>query len=94
MVCQSSGTTNSKVNFTSSNSSLDDCHFKGGKDMLCLYLNNNEDSNMFSKSLRLGGRKIYENNDHYFGDLSAILIDNLPIWAELISTPGNEIING
>ena len=44
------------------------------------------------KSLRLGGsRKIYENNDHYFGDLSAILIDNLPVWAELISTPNNEI---
>ena len=91
---QSSGTTNSKSKFIPvSNTSLDDCHFKGGKDMLCLYLNNNENSNMFlGKSLRLGGsRKIYENNDHYFGDLSAILIDNLPAWAELISTPNNEI---
>ena len=91
---QSSGTTNSKSKFLPvSNSSLNNCHFKGGKDMLCLYLNNNEDSKMFmGKSLRLGGsRKIYENNDHYFGDLSAILIDNLPAWAELISTPGNEI---
>ena len=91
---QSSGTTNSKSKFIPvSNSSLDECHFKGGKDMLCLYLNNNENSNMFlGKSLRLGGsRKIYENNDHYFGDLSAILIDNLPVWAELISTPNNEI---
>ena len=91
---QSSGTTNSKSKFLPvSNSSLDNCHFKGGKDMLCLYLNNNENSNMFlGKSLRLGGsRKIYENNNHYFGDLSAILIDNLPIWAELISTPGNEV---
>ena len=91
---QSSGTTNSKSKFVPvSNSSLDNCHFKGGKDMLCLYLNNNENSNMFlGKSLRLGGsRKIYENNDHYFGDLSAILIDNLPVWAELISTPNNEI---
>ncbi len=91
---QSSGTTNSKSKFIPvSSSSLDNCHFKGGKDMLCLYLNNNENSNMFlGKSLRLGGsRKIYENNDNYFGDLSAILIDNLPIWAELISTPNNEI---
>jgi len=91
---QSSGTTNSKSKFIPvSNSALDNCHFKGGKDMLCLYLNNNENSNMFlGKSLRLGGsRKIYENNDNYFGDLSAILIDNLPIWAELISTPNNEI---
>ena len=91
---QSSGTTNSKSKFIPvSNSSLDNCHFKWGKDMLCLYLNNNENSNMFlGKSLRLGGsKKIYENNDHYFGDLSAILIDNLPVWAELISTPNNEI---
>ena len=91
---QSSGTTNSKSKFLPvSNSSLDNCHFKGGKDMLCFYLNNNENSNMFlGKSLRLGGsRKIYENNNHYFGDLSAILIDNLPVWAELISTPSNEI---
>jgi hypothetical protein len=44
------------------------------------------------KSLRLGGsRKLYENNNNYFGDLSAILIDNLPVWAEMISTPNNQI---
>jgi len=91
---QSSGTTNSKSKFIPvSNSALEDCHFKAGKDMLCLYINNNEDSNIFSgKSLRLGGsRKIYENNNNYFGDLSAILIDNLPVWAEIISTPNNSI---
>ena len=91
---QSSGTTNSKSKFIPvSNSALEDCHFKAGKDMLCLYINNNENSNIFSgKSLRLGGsRKIYENNNNYFGDLSAILIDNLPVWAEIISTPNNSI---
>ena len=91
---QSSGTTNSKSKFIPvSNSALEDCHFKAGKDMLCLYINNNENSNLFSgKSLRLGGsRKIYENNNNYFGDLSAILIDNLPVWAEIISTPNNSI---
>ena len=91
---KSSGTTNDKSKYIPvSKESLINCHFKGGKDMLCFYLNNNENSKMFlGKSLRLGGsRKIYENNNHYFGDLSAILIDNLPIWAELISTPSNEI---
>ena len=91
---QSSGTTNSISKFIPvSNSALENCHFKAGKDMLCLYLNNNENSSIFSgKSLRLGGsRKIYENNNHYFGDLSAILIDNLPVWAEIISTPNNSI---
>ena len=56
-------------------------------------MNNNEDSNLFSgKSLRLGGsKKIQNNGNKYFGDLSAILIDNLPIWAELMSAPNNEI---
>jgi hypothetical protein len=91
---QSSGTTNSISKFIPvSNSALENCHFKAGKDMLCLYINNNENSTIFSgKSLRLGGsRKIYENNNHYFGDLSAILIDNLPVWAEIISTPNNSI---
>ena len=63
---QSSGTTNSKSKFIPvSNSALENCHFKAGKDMLCLYINNNENSSIFSgKSLRLGGsRKIYENNN-------------------------------
>jgi hypothetical protein len=42
--------------------------------------------------LRLGGsKKIQNNGNKYFGDLSAILIDNLPIWAELMSAPNNEI---
>ena len=91
---QSSGTTNSKSKFIPvSKESLEECHYKAGKDVLCLYVNNNEDSNLFSgKSLRLGGsKKLYENNNNYFGDLSAILIDNLPLWAELLSAPSNEI---
>ena len=91
---QSSGTTNSISKFIPvSNETLEKCHFQGGKDALCLYINNNPNSNLFSgKSLRLGGsRKLYENNNNYFGDLSAILIDNLPIWAEMISTPNNQI---
>ena len=91
---KSSGTTNSKSKFIPvSNETLEKCHFQAGKDALCLYINNNKNSNLFSgKSLRLGGsKKLYENNNHFFGDLSAIMIDNLPIWAEMISTPNNEI---
>jgi hypothetical protein len=91
---QSSGTTNSISKYIPvSNDTLEKCHFQAGKDALCLYINNNENSNLFSgKSLRLGGsKKLYENNNHFFGDLSAILIDNLPIWAEMISTPNNKI---
>ena len=91
---QSSGTTNSVSKFIPvSSNTLEKCHFQGGKDALCFYINNNPNSNLFSgKSLRLGGsKKIYENNNNYFGDLSAIMIDNLPMWAEMISTPSNRI---
>ena len=72
---------------------MEECHYKAGKDVLCLYVSNNENSNLFSgKSLRLGGsKKLYESNNNYFGDLSAILIDNLPMWAEMLSAPNNEI---
>ena len=91
---KSSGTTNAKSKFIPvSNEALEDCHYKGSKDLLCMYLNNNEDSQLFlGKSLRLGGSsQIYENNDTFFGDLSAILIENMPIWAEFSSTPSNKI---
>ena len=91
---KSSGTTNAKSKFIPvSNDALEDCHYKGSKDLLCLYLNNNENSEMFlGKSLRLGGSsQIYEDKATLFGDLSAILIENMPIWAEFSSTPSNKI---
>jgi len=91
---KSSGTTNAKSKFIPvSNEALEDCHYKGSKDLLCLYLNNNENSELFlGKSLRLGGSsQIYENNNTFFGDLSAILIENMPIWAEFSSTPNSKI---
>ena len=91
---KSSGTTNAKSKFIPvSESALEDCHYKGSKDLLCMYLNNNENSEMFlGKSLRLGGSsQIYENNNSSFGDLSAILIENMPMWAEFSSTPSNKV---
>ncbi|AIY13142.1 GH3 auxin-responsive promoter family protein [Cellulophaga baltica] len=91
---KSSGTTNAKSKFIPvSTEALEDCHYKSGKDLLCLYLNNNENSQLFTgKSLRLGGSKeLYEDNGTFFGDLSAILIDNMPFWAELSSTPSNKV---
>ena len=90
---KSSGTTNAKSKFIPvSASALENCHYKGSKDLLCMYLNNNENSQLFTgKSLRLGGSKeLYEDNNSFFGDLSAILIDNMPFWAEFSSTPSNK----
>ena len=91
---KSSGTTNAKSKFIPvSAESLEDCHYAAGKDLLCLYLNNNENSQLFTgKSLRLGGSKeLYKENGTAFGDLSAILIDNMPFWAEFSSTPSNKV---
>ena len=91
---KSSGTTNSKSKFIPiSQESLEDCHYAGNKDLLCLYLSNNENSKLFEgKNLRLGGSKsTYFENGSIYGDLSAILIENMPIWAEYISTPGKKV---
>ena len=91
---KSSGTTNARSKFIPvSTEALEDCHYKSGKDLLCLYLNNNENSQLFKgKGLRLGGSKeLYEDNGTFFGDLSAILIDNMPFWAEFSSTPSNRV---
>ena len=91
---KSSGTTNAKSKFIPvSDESLQDCHYAAGKDLLCMYFNNNPNSQLFTgKSLRLGGSKSpYEKNGTFYGDLSAILIDNMPFWAEFSSTPSNRI---
>ena len=91
---KSSGTTNSKSKFIPiSTESLEDCHYKAGKDMLSIYYNNNENAQILAgKCLRLGGSsELYQNTNSYFGDLSAIIIDNLPFWAELGSTPSYKV---
>lgn len=90
---KSSGTTNAKSKFIPvSEDAIKLCHFKGGKDMLTLFCNNNEDAKLFTgKNLRLGGSSaVYEDNDAYFGDLSAIIIENLPLWADMSSAPKQE----
>lgn len=91
---QSSGTTNARSKYIPvSPESLEHCHYAASKDLLCMYLNNNPESNLFSgKGLRLGGSKeLYESNGTVYGDLSAILIDNMPFWAEYSSTPKNDV---
>lgn len=91
---KSSGTTNAQSKFIPvTEAALEDCHYAASKDLLCIYLNNNEDSELFiGKSLRLGGSKeLYKENGTIFGDLSAILIDNMPFWAEFSSTPSNKV---
>ena len=88
---KSSGTTSDKSKFIPvSSEALEDCHFKGGKDMLSIYCNNRPDTEIFAgKGLVMGGsHSVSEfNSNAYFGDISAILVQNFPFWAQLLRTP-------
>ena len=93
---KSSGTTNDKSKFIPvSMDALEECHFKGGKDLLSLYCHMHENTRLFDgKAIAMGGsHQILEvNNDIYYqGDLSAILIQNLPLWVEFLRTPNLSI---
>lgn len=92
---KSSGTTSDKSKFIPvTRESLEECHFKGGKDMITIYCQNQENTGIFTgKSLVIGGsRQINQfNTNSYYGDLSAIIIKNLPFWADLMKTPDQEI---
>ena len=91
---KSSGTTNAKSKFIPvSEDALEYCHMKAGKDMLCNYIHNNPETHLFTgKGLRLGGSsEVYQDNESYVGDLSAIIIENMPFWADYSSAPAQEV---
>ncbi|MFO8129143.1 MAG: GH3 auxin-responsive promoter family protein [Bacteroidales bacterium] len=93
---KSSGTTSDKSKFIPvSQESLEDCHFKGGKDMLSIYCSMFPDTVLFDgRGLAMGGsHRINEirNEEFYIGDLSAIIIQNLPFWAEFIRVPKRKL---
>ncbi|HTB06408.1 MAG TPA: GH3 auxin-responsive promoter family protein [Bacteroidia bacterium] len=91
---KSSGTTSDKSKYIPvSEESMEDCHFKGGKDMLTLYCHNYPDTHLFDgKTLPLAGS--YKEDESKYardGDLSAILTENLPAWAEFFRAPERSI---
>lgn len=92
---KSSGTTNDKSKFIPvSTEALEECHYKGGKDLLCIYFHNNPETQLFDgKLLSLGGSHQINSltQDSFYGDLSAILIQNLPFWIQLFRTPDRSI---
>lgn len=94
---KSSGTTNDRSKFIPvSQEALEECHFKGGKDLLSIYVNNYPDTKMFSgKGLTIGGsqqvNQFDTNSTSYYGDVSAVIMKNLPFWAHMIRTPKLEI---
>jgi hypothetical protein len=93
---KSSGTTNARSKFIPvSQEAMEDCHFKGGKDLLSLYVNSYPDTKLFDgKGLAVGGSHQINEYDptasSYYGDVSAVLMQNLPHWAQFIRTPSLE----
>ena len=92
---KSSGTTSQRSKYLPvTRSALFGCHFKGGQDLLALFSDARPLSKLYGgKHLVLGGSSsLMEGASHgYTGDLSAILVDNLPIWVESRRTPHRDI---
>ncbi len=88
---KSSGTTGGRSKLVPvSQEALDKCHYQGGKQMLALYCNIYPNARIFTgKSLALGG-SLYPNlemKNSYYGDVSSIIMKNLPFWAEWFRSP-------
>lgn len=92
---KSSGTTADRSKYIPvTKEALEDCHYACGKDLLALYCYAYPEARLYSgKHLVMGGSsKISElGGDAYTGDLSAIIIQNLPLWVELKRTPTRDI---
>lgn len=88
---KSSGTTSDKSKFIPiTKESLDDNHFRAGKDVFALYFRQFPQSNFMSgKCLVIGGsHQINQLNvDSFYGDLSAVMLQNLPLYGQMVRTP-------
>lgn len=92
---KSSGTTNDKSKFIPvSKDGLKDTHYRGGQDCVSSYLAINPSSRLFTgKSLILGGSHAPNLNtpNSLVGDLSAILIENVPKPVNLTRIPKKKV---
>lgn len=87
---KSSGTTSGVSKFIPiSEENIKHCHFAGGRYELAMYFNHKPDAAIFEGlGLRLGGSTaIEQHGKSRSGDLSAILIEHIPMWAEFRSAP-------
>ena len=88
---KSSGTTGGKSKFIPvTRQNLKQCHIRGAWDTMSLFYHNRPDANQFEyKSMLMGGT--IENFKPYpktnYGDVSAIMIDHMPIVARPFFTP-------
>ncbi|HQQ94042.1 MAG TPA: GH3 auxin-responsive promoter family protein [Bacteroidia bacterium] len=88
---KSSGTTDKSKFLPVSQESLDGCHYNAGRDMITLHCNNYAETQLFTgKNLALGGsfrEDYFGDHSSFHGDVSAIIIQNLPMWADYFRAP-------
>lgn len=93
---KSSGTTGTRMKtLPVTKESLENNHYAGGKDLLACYHAQHENRKLYSKKhLILGGSNSLQNIDNkaIVADLSAIIIDNLPLWTEFRRVPEKDIV--
>ena len=93
---KSSGTTGKRIKtLPVTKESLEHNHYAGGKDLLACYHQNVPNRKLYSKKhLILGGSNSLQNIDQHaiVADLSAIIIDNLPLWTEFRRIPEKQIV--
>ncbi|PKM91581.1 hypothetical protein CVU82_02305 [Candidatus Falkowbacteria bacterium HGW-Falkowbacteria-1] len=88
-LAKSSGTTGSKSKIIPiSDEALSDCHYRGGEDVLASYYKINPETNVFfGKTVSIGGSFDNSFKELNCGDLSAILMKNIPFWAKPFRAP-------
>jgi hypothetical protein len=92
---KSSGTTESKSKFVPvTQAALKGCHYQGGHDILAAYTKQNPKTKIFTgRTLTLGGSHQIDNVDQrtFYGDLSAVMLENVPRWVNHLRTPPTDI---
>lgn len=92
---KSSGTTNARSKYIPvTDINLQGCHYKGGRDMLSLYFHQVPGSKLLhGNQIGLGGslQPNPEGGSALCGDISAVIMQNLPWWAKALRKPGIDV---
>ena len=88
---KSSGTTSDKSKFIPvSKEALDANHFRSSRDVLAMYFRQFPESKLMGgKGLAIGGSHQVNqlSPDSYYGDLSAVMMQNMPVAGQMLRTP-------
>jgi hypothetical protein len=93
---KSSGTTGSKSKYIPvTDDNISQCLLKGSHDVMCLWYNSAQSTQLLSsgKGLVMGGSHytFEENAETRVGDVSAIMLENMPPYAKFFHEPGLDI---